>query len=223
MAPGTFSGRGTTCRIAVVGAGAIGNAVLPLLATMPLTRLTIIDGDRVERKNLERQPLYKAEDVGRFKASAVAARMRAIFSGGDVVSHDVFLDPSNAHALLREHDVVVEGVDDLHAKTFIDRVCLASRVPLVSGAVHGAQAQVIVLHAAGERDELTRAHLFPGRQGAEQDGCDMRNVPLDLLVELGKCMAARVRDVVDQRPALNGRLELLDLPRHRWMTIEPVS
>ncbi|MEO8591013.1 MAG: ThiF family adenylyltransferase [Flavobacteriales bacterium] len=223
MASGYSDRERTTIRIAVVGAGGIGNAILPLLATLPLGKLSIIDGDRVELKNIERQPLFTAVDVGQFKASTLADRFRRTLIGCVVMAHDVFLDAQNAHDLLNEHDVVLEGVDDLHAKTLVDRVCLTSRIPLVSGGVHGQQGQVIVLHMPRAGEELTRAQLFSGPYGAEQDGCDMRDVPLALLDEVGACMIARVRDLLGGKPFVNGRMELLESPGHPWMIIEPVS
>lgn len=210
-------------RIAVIGAGALGNAVLPYLLRSPLHRLSIIDGDRVELKNLERQPLFTVDDVGRFKASALAERWRTDLRGVEVTAHDAFLDQQNANALLRDHDVIIEDVDDLHAKALIDRACTALRIPLVSGGVHGVQGQVVVLHAPGPNAELGRAQLFPGKAGAEQDGCDMRNVPFELIKAMGERMAGLALEVLGGHPIVNGRIEVLEARSDRRMIIEPVS
>lgn len=210
-------------RIALIGAGALGNAVLPHLLRSPLRSVSIIDGDRVEEKNLERQLLFTAVDVGRFKASALADRLRAGQDDLEVVVHETFLDQQNADVLLRFHDVIIEGVDDLHAKTLIDRTCSGLRIPLVSGGVHGAQGQVVVLHASGPNSELGRAQLFPGKTGAEQDGCDMRNVPLELIEAVGERMAGLAIEVLGARPVVNGRIELLEARSGRRMIIEPAS
>lgn len=208
-------------RIAVVGAGGLGCAILPTVARMDLDRLTIIDGDRVEAANLERQPLYGTMDVGHPKARTAAGWMRQLLIGGSVVAHDVFLDANNAEELLRDHDIVVEGVDDLHAKNLIDRTCAALGIPLVSGGVHGEQGQVLVLHAPGRNGSLSRASLFPGRAGQEQDGCDMRRVGLPLLEEIGRTMAANVYDLLHGRPVVNGRIHLYDRATHRWQRMDP--
>ncbi|HMC98204.1 MAG TPA: ThiF family adenylyltransferase [Flavobacteriales bacterium] len=221
MGPGFLDGTSAACRIAVIGAGGIGNALLPLLVDLRVRKLTIIDGDRVEAHNLLRQPLFTGSDVGRSKASTIADHLRRMIPTCDVVAQDVFLDGHNAEALLSGHDVVMEGVDDLHAKAVIDRTCMALHLPLVSGAVHGPQGQVVVLHAAGTGAGLSRAQLFTGSPGPEQDGCDMRDVPVEVLGEVARCMVARAHDVL-QRQAMNGRLEILVSPGRHWMTIEPV-
>ena len=60
-------------RVAVVGAGGIGSAVIPALAGAGVGQLTIIDGDVVDLSNLQRQPLYRTQDIGRPKAELAAA------------------------------------------------------------------------------------------------------------------------------------------------------
>lgn len=205
--------------VVVIGAGGLGCTVLPRLARMAIGRLTVVDGDRVEAGNLERQPLYDLMDVGTFKASTAAAWMRQIMATGNAVAHDVFLDAANARELLEGADVVVEGVDDLHAKHVIDRECAALDVPLVSGGVHRDQGQVIVLHARGEGAQLTRAGLFTGGTGPGQDECDMRGVQLELLEVVGRVMASRTRDILRGEAMLNGRIELFE--GRQWITIDP--
>ena len=209
--------------VIVIGAGGLGCAVLPRIARMAIARLTIVDGDRVEAANLERQPLYEDMDIGFAKASTAAGWMRQIMVGGDVIAHDVFIDQGNVGALIGSADVVVEGVDDLHAKQLIDRTCAELKVPLVSGGVHQRQGQVIVLHASGEHAAMSRADLFTGKTGAGQDGCDMRNVPVDLLEEVGRVMAARARQILRDEPLVNGRIELFDMAGKAWSIIDPTS
>jgi molybdopterin/thiamine biosynthesis adenylyltransferase len=205
--------------VVVVGAGGLGCSVLPRLARMGLGRLTIIDGDRVEAKNLPQQPLYEEMDIGHFKASTAAGWMRQLMPDGEVMAHDVFISSANVKDLFASATGVVEGVDDLHAKQLIDRACAELRIPLVSGGVHGDQGQVIVLHAPGQRSDLLREQLFSGRPGAEQDGCDMRDVPLPVLDEAGKRMAWRMRSILHGEPVPNGVIDVYQ--GTEWVTIAP--
>jgi molybdopterin/thiamine biosynthesis adenylyltransferase len=205
--------------VVVVGAGGLGCSVLPRLARMGLGRLTIIDGDRVEAKNLPQQPLYEEMDIGHFKASTAASWMRQLMPDGEVAAHDVFISSANVQELLAGATGVVEGVDDLHAKQLIDRACNELHIPLVSGGVHKDQGQVIVLHAPGERAELLREQLFSGRPAGEQDGCDMRDVPLSVLDATGRQMAHRMRSILHGEPASNGAIEVYR--GTEWITLAP--
>lgn len=219
---GEPSGRSLSdIRIAVIGMGGIGCALLPRLAHMPFSVITLVDGDRVELKNLDRQELYAPVDVGRSKVDVAAAWMRNSPVGPFVEVVDAFLDPHNAEGIIAMHDIVVDCTDDLHVRRLIDSTCHEFGVPLVSGAVHTSQGQVIMLHVEGENDNLLLGDLFRGRPSVDQDGCDMRNVPLEVLDETAKRMAWRVREWLNSSPLVNGRVELYDDRSAAWMIIEP--
>lgn len=208
-------------RIAVVGAGAICCALLPRLLRMPFSMITLIDGDRVEQKNLDRQDLYAPVDIGRPKVEVAAAWIRNAPVSLKVQAIDVFLDARNAEEIIARHDIVADCTDDLHVRRLIDRTCNDCGVALVSGAVHAKQGQVIVLHAAGRREDLLLEDLFRGRPGIDQDGCDMRHVPMHVLEEVAKRMAWRIRELLNAVPMLNGRIEHYDGDVRAWLEIDP--
>lgn len=206
-------------RLLVVGGGAIANALLPRIARWAFDRITVVDGDRVEAKNLEHQELFAPVDIGRSKSEVLAAWFRNMPIATRVFHEDAFLDEHNAATLIAMHDIVADCTDDAHARRTIDRTCNEYGVPLVSGAVHGRQAQVIVLHAEGTGDGKCLHDLFPGKLGAEQDGCDMRNVPPAVLDEVARHMAAPLRALLDGKSVVNGRIEQFD--GRQWTTLAP--
>ena len=194
---------------------------MPRLCRLPIARLTFIDGDLVEAANLERQPLYAANDVGRPKASTARGWIAMMSPGIDVIAVDRFIDAANADELLSGHDLVVEGVDDLHAKRVIDEACARLHLPLVSGGVHGKEGQVLLLHTKGDGSALTRGDIFKGAVGKEQDGCDMRSVPIELIEEVGKRMAREARVVIDGTPSRNGVLHVVRASDMAWRAFGP--
>ena len=203
----------------VVGAGAIGNALLPRIVRWNWGGITLMDGDRVEERNLERQELFAPVDIGKPKVDVAAAWLRNAPIPVQVAARDEFLDARNAEALIAVHDVVADCTDDAHVKGLIDRTCKYYGVALVSGSVHGKQAQVIMLHAEGEGENITRDVLFQGKLGSEQDGCDMHNVPPATLEETGRRMAQLLRALVQGEPVRNGRIDLFD--GKQWSAIDP--
>ena len=205
----------------MIGVGAIGCALLPRLLRMPFSVITLVDGDRVEEKNLDRQELYAPVDVGRPKVDVVTAWVRNAPVTPTIEARDHFLDQGNAEKIIAMHDMVADCTDDAHARRLIDKVCGEFGVALVSGAVHGKQGQVIVLHAEGTNDELSLPDLFTGRPGDEQDGCDMRHVPLHVLEEVAKRMAWRIRELLNNVHPENGRIEQYDGDVDAWLEIAP--
>lgn len=205
-------------RVVVIGAGALGCALLPKLLGMGITEICLMDGDHVEAANLERQPLYDEADIGHPKASTARSRLAVTQSASGIIAHDRFLDFSNARDLLQGAYLAADCTDDLHAKNLLDRACGDLGIPLVSGAVHEQQGQVITLHAPGVEEHLYRSDLFGGRIGAEQDGCDMQRVPLDVIEAVGQRMADRMKSFLHGEPLTNGRIELYD--RGAWTLID---
>ena len=208
-------------RIALIGVGAIGSALLPRLLRMPFTVITLVDGDRVEERNLDRQELFAPVDLGRPKVDVAAAWARNAPVSPSIVPQDHFLDAGNAEGIVSMHDMVADCTDDAHARRLIDTVCGEFGVALVSGAVHGKQGQVIVLHTEGPNDDLALSDLFSGKLSAEQDGCDMRHVPMHVLDEVAKRMAWRIREMLNGVRPENGRIEQYDGDANAWLEIAP--
>lgn len=206
-------------RLLVVGTGAIGNALLPRIVRWNWDGITLLDGDRVEGRNLERQELFAPVDIGRPKVEVVAAWLRNAPIPVRITATDAFIDAGNAESIIALHDVVADCTDDAHAKRLLDHICKDYGVALVSGSVHGNQAQVLVLHAEGEGEHITRDELFQGKLGSEQDGCDMRNVPLVTIEETARRMAQLLRALVHGEPVRNGRIDLFD--GKQWSAIDP--
>jgi adenylyltransferase/sulfurtransferase len=204
-------------RIAVVGVGGTGCGLLPLLAALHCTSITMIDGDTVEAKNLARQLLYSKDDVGRAKVDAAVQRMQAVQRDVQWVAEHRFVDANNITALVQGSTVVADCTDDLAARALIEHSCRELRIPLVSGAVHGHQVQVITCHG---KDHGRRRHgFFHGRTSEDQLGCDMRDVPAAVTTLTASLMALRIADILQGGDGLAGVMDLVDSEHGRWMRI----
>ena len=206
--------------VAVVGAGALGTRLLLGLARLPISCITIIDGDLVESANLGRQPLYQASDIGLRKAEAAAARLRTMQPHLDVDARSEFLNAPNAEALLSRRTIVADCTDDLHAKVAIDRACARLGLPLVSGALHAGQGQMLEsLDIQSGRS--SRTEIFKGRIGPDQDGCDMRSVPLHVMDAVSCRMAASIAGFLHGTRSADGALLVFDGRSSEWVTFQP--
>lgn len=201
--------------LAVVGAGALGCAVLQRLMSQRGIGLTVIDGDRVEAGNLLRQTLYDDADIGRPKVEAAESRLIALGSV-HLRPVDAFLHAGNARQLLNGHRLVLDCTDDLHAKRVIDEACRALRVPLISGGVHAAQGQVLWLHGPGPGEDLMRSDLFAGRIAEDQDGCDMRQVPAEVISAVAARMSGMAEAFLRGVDPRNAELAVFDLRTGSW-------
>ena len=129
-------------RVAVVGAGGIGSAVIPALAGAGVGKLTIIDDDVVELANLHRQPLFRERDAGYSKADLALQFVHRLNRFVEAVPVQDRIGPDNAERLLGGHDMVVDGSDNFATRLAVSDACVALGVPLISAAAVQFQGQV---------------------------------------------------------------------------------
>ncbi|WP_243337833.1 HesA/MoeB/ThiF family protein [Anaeromyxobacter soli] len=133
----------------VIGAGGLGGPALLTLAAAGVGTLVLVEDDAVETSNLNRQPLFKEGDVGQRKATAAAARLRALFPSVAVDARDLRFDAGNALALVEAADVVVDGSDNFATKFLANDAALRARRPLVHGGILRTTAQLLTVSPAG--------------------------------------------------------------------------
>jgi adenylyltransferase/sulfurtransferase len=131
-----------TAKVAVIGAGGIGSAVIPSLAGAGIGTLTIIDCDLVEIGNLHRQPLFRERDVGYSKADLAAQFAHRLNRFVKVLPVQQRIDTANAGHLLENHDLVIDGSDNFATRLAVSDACVALHTPLVSAAAVRFQGQV---------------------------------------------------------------------------------
>lgn len=127
----------------VVGAGGLGSPALLYLAAAGVGRIGVIDGDRVDASNLNRQTIHAERSVGRPKADSAGDALRALRTDLDAELHDAALTTDNALELFRRYDVVVDGSDNFPTKYLCNDASVLSGVPLVHAGVLRFGGQIL--------------------------------------------------------------------------------
>jgi len=134
-------------RVLVIGAGGIGAAALYYLAAAGIGHIGIVDSDRVELSNLQRQILYNTAAVGKIKATRAAEALRLLNPDSDVGAYAVRFSENNAAELCSGYDIVLDGSDNFPTRFLANATCYAEGITLVSAAVTGWQGQVATFKA----------------------------------------------------------------------------
>ena len=129
----------------IVGAGGLGGTVAEVLARIGVGRLHLIDGDRFEAHNLNRQRFAHTENLGRPKVKEAREAITRINPTVSVTASAVFLSAENAQALIGDADVVIDCLDRLDSRLVLQAACRIRQVPLVSAAVAGMAGQLTVV------------------------------------------------------------------------------
>ncbi|MFP5306180.1 MAG: HesA/MoeB/ThiF family protein, partial [Gammaproteobacteria bacterium] len=195
-------------RVLLVGAGGLGAPSALYLAAAGVGTLGLVDGDRVELSNLQRQVLYTSEDIGRAKAVAARARLQALNPGITVIAHDTWLTADNAMELIAGYDLVLDGTDRLDARYLVNDACVLLRKPLVTAAIHQFEGQAMT-YVPGQ-GPCYRC-LFPDAEDAVVASCAQAGVLGVLPGVLGSLQALEaVKLILGIGAALCGRLLSFD-------------
>ncbi|MDY7227952.1 HesA/MoeB/ThiF family protein [Hyalangium rubrum] len=136
-------GRLYEARVLVVGAGGLGCPASLALAHAGVGHVTMVDPDRVDVTNLHRQLWHRTSDVGRLKAESAAEGLARAFPDLSTEGLAERVDASNAEALFRAHDIVIDATDGTATKFFLSDVAVLTGVPLVYGGVLRMQGQAM--------------------------------------------------------------------------------
>ena len=132
--------------VLVVGAGGLGSPALLYLAAAGIGRIGVVDRDRVEISNLNRQVIHPERSVGRRKVESAGESIRAIRSDAVLEEHGTALTAENAVRLFRQYDVVIDGSDNFPTKYLCSDASVLTMVPLVHAGVlrFGGQMMTVI-------------------------------------------------------------------------------
>lgn len=133
-------------KVLVIGAGGLGCPVLQYLTAAGVGTIGIIDFDKVDETNLQRQILFTINDIGKNKAIAAKERLEQF---NQFVKFDVYaekLTAKNALSIFKHYDVVVDGTDNFSTRYLVNDACVITQKPLVYGAIYKFEGQVSVFN-----------------------------------------------------------------------------
>lgn len=134
-------------RVLIAGMGGLGSPAAYYLAAAGVGTLGIVDFDKVEVSNLQRQILFDENAVGSPKTLAARTKLTNLNSGVHVEAHNIKLDSANALNILKEYDVIIDGTDRFASRYLMNDACVLLGKPNVYGSVYKFEGHVSVFDA----------------------------------------------------------------------------
>jgi len=131
-----------SCRLLVVGAGALGNEILKNAALLGFRKVVVIDLDRIEESNLSRTVLYRQTDIGEFKSQVAARAYLSLADNAEVQSLALNVVNDCGLGLFEWSDLIIAGLDNREARLWINRSAWKVNRPWVDGAIEGINGVV---------------------------------------------------------------------------------
>jgi molybdopterin/thiamine biosynthesis adenylyltransferase/rhodanese-related sulfurtransferase len=134
-------------KVLLVGAGGLGAPAALYLAAAGVGTLGIVDFDRIDRSNLQRQVLYSTAEVGRPKVEVAAERLEGLNPDVHVNQYPVRLERENARDILGSYDIVLDGTDNFATRYLVNDACVLLGLPNVQASIYRFEGQASVFDA----------------------------------------------------------------------------
>src|SRR6516162_9184897 len=138
-------------RVLCIGAGGLGSPAALYLAAAGVGKLGLVDFDRVELTNLQRQILHGTKDIGRSKLESARDRLRDMNPEIEIELHECRFSSETAQQIVAEYDVIIDGSDNFATRYLSNDVCVFAKKPNVYGSVFRFEGQTTVFapHLSG--------------------------------------------------------------------------
>ena len=209
---GVGQSRLIAARVLVVGAGGLGAPLLQYLAAAGVGTLGVVDADRVDLSNLQRQVIHRTSDIGRAKVESARQALAEINPEVTVEVHDERLDAGNAERLVSGYDIVADGSDNFATRFLLNDVCHRLRKTLVAAAILRFDGQISTYKAWTGGDNPCLRCVFPEAPSEEAvPSCAQAGVLGSLAGTLGALQATEVvKEILGIGRSLSGRLVMYD-------------
>ncbi|PIS28467.1 adenylyltransferase [Candidatus Saganbacteria bacterium CG08_land_8_20_14_0_20_45_16] len=136
-------------KVLIIGAGGLGSPVAMYLAAAGVGTIGIVDFDKVDLTNLQRQIIHFTKDLGREKVLSAKEKMEAINPDVKVITHQLWLSSANIKELIKDYDFIIDGTDNFPVKFLINDACVMEKKPFSHGGILRFQGQTFT-HLPGQ-------------------------------------------------------------------------
>lgn len=205
-------------KVLLIGVGGLGSPIALQLTSMGVGNLRIVDRDVVELSNLHRQPLYSTDDIGYPKVEVAAAKLKAKNPDVKIEALTVSVNQDSVKELIKDVDVVVDGLDSIETRYVVNRACIEAGIPFVYGAAIetiGSATTII------PRETACIECFAPNLEDDQLPKCGTEGVHPSILSIIGSIEASEaVRILMGKKPNLAGRLAYFDV---KDLTFDQIS
>lgn len=205
-------------RVLLVGLGGLGSAASLYLAAAGLGQIVLVDFDKVDLPNLQRQIVHRTADLGRLKVDSARDALLALNPTVEVVTVPNALDDAELLRQVEQVDVVVDASDNLPTRLAVNAACVRAAVPLVSGAAIRLEGQILVWRP--DRAGACYRCLYRSTDVALET-CAQTGVLAPVVGVIGSIQALEaIKILTDLGETLEGRLLLMDMAQMEWRTLK---
>jgi adenylyltransferase/sulfurtransferase len=204
--------------VLIIGLGGLGSPAALYLASAGIGQLTLVDDDLVELTNLQRQIIHRCQNIGAKKVESARTNLLEINPHVNITTIAERLDKKSLEQQVKLADVVLDASDNFATRFLINKVCVAQKKPLVSGAAIQFEGQVCVFDSR-KNESPCYSCLYPAT-GEDDATCSESGILAPVVGIIGSMQALEaIKIICNIGEPLIGRLLLLDALSLQWRTM----
>ena len=195
-------------KILIIGVGGLGCPLLSYLASSGVNNIGIVDHDKIELGNLNRQILYDTSDIGKYKVYQAKGKIKKIYNQINIRTFRIKISKNNIKSILKDYDIICDGTDNFNTRLLINDHCKKSKKILISAAISKFDGHLFKFNF---KKKIPCFRCFMPQQPIQEINCDVDGIFPPVAGILGSLQANEVlKTILNLNDDLNGNMLIFD-------------
>ena len=194
--------------VLIIGMGGLGCPLLTYLASSGVNNIGIVDYDKIELGNLNRQILFNTSDLGKYKVNQAKIKIKKIYKQIKIKTLKIKITKKNIKTILKGYDIICDGTDNFDTRLLINDYCKKNKKILISAAISKFDGHLFKFNF---KKKTPCFRCFMPQQPIQEMNCDVEGIFPPVAGILGSLQANEVlKTILDLKDDLNGNILIFD-------------
>ena len=194
--------------VLIIGVGGLGCPLLSYLASSGINNIGIVDYDKIELGNLNRQILFNTSDLGKYKVYQAKKRIKKIYNQIKLKTFKIKITKKNIDSILGKYNIICDGTDNFDTRLLINDYCKKKKKILISAAISKFDGHLFKFNF---KKKIPCFRCFMPQQPIQEVNCDVQGIFPPVAGILGSLQANEVlKTILDLKDDLNGNILIFD-------------
>ena len=197
-----------SAKVLVIGMGGLGCPLLSYLASSGIRNIGIVDHDKIELGNLNRQILFDTSDLGKYKVNQAKVKIEKIYDQIKIKTFKIKISKKNIKSILKKYDIICDGTDNFDTRLLINDFCKKNKKILISAAISKFDGHLFKFNF---KKKIPCFRCFMPQQPFQEMNCDVEGIFPPVAGILGSLQANEVlKTILELKDDLDGNILIFD-------------
>ena len=197
-----------SAKVLIIGMGGLGCPLLSYLASSGINNIGIVDHDKIELGNLNRQILFNTSDLGKYKVNQAKIKIKKIYNQIKIKTLKTKIIKKNINTILKGYDIICDGTDNFDTRLLINDYCKKNKKILISAAISKFDGHLFKFNF---KKKIPCFRCFMPQKPIQEMNCDVEGIFPPVAGILGSLQANEVlKTILDLKDDLNGNILIFD-------------